>query len=333
MGHSLNRAVRLSGTLGIVTLSLLIGASIAQAAGEYEHNDTRDTAYGPLAGGTWYEASFETDNDVDWYKFYIKTYSQMDFAAGITKEVGCCYDTASLELTDKDGGNVDYLYSGELNKVNHLYLTLPAGRYYVKVEQDAGAGTGDHYKFRIDPASALTTNVECGEAIVAKESVVPLLTEAEAELAKKNERLAPKVMAVEGAETELGLASGKAKHLRAKLKFLRAHRPHLGKKHHRRGHPGSRSQRHLRAAISRVYFHRHHTRFWRRYFRWHGKIEHLTKRLGEVRGEVRDAVSKVNGAKKSLGPGAEERAGLEATIGQRQHEIRDAEGQIATHCS
>ncbi len=285
---------RFGAVLGVVVLVLLMLGASARAAGEYEPNDSRDTAFGPLAGGTWYEATFETDNDVDWYKFYIKTYSQMDFSAGITKEVGCCYDTASLELSDKDGHHIDYLYSGELNKVNHLYLTLPAGRYYIKVE---GYDTGDHYKFRIDPATSITTDMECGEAIVAKESVVPLLAEAQKDLGKNAERLGPKVEAVHAAKKELRNASTKAKRLRRKLKYLRKHRP------------GGR-----------------------RHFRWSRKIGRIRAKLRGVRSEVRSAVTKVNDAKEARKPIWEERAGLEAATGQRQQEINNAEGKIAAHC-
>lgn len=283
--------------LGIVVLALLMLEGSAWAAGEYEPNDSRDTAFGPLAGGTWYEAGFETTNDVDWFKFYIKTYSQMDFSAGMVKDESCCEnDRAYLELFDKDGKRVDNLYSGHLNEVNHLYLTLPAGRYYIEVQPDEGY-PGDRYKIRIDPASSITTDVECGEAIVARESVVPLLAEAQKELEKSIAKLAPKVEAVHEAKKELRHASKKAKRLKQKMKYLR--------KHHPRG---------------------------RRHFRWSRKVGRIRAKLRGVRSEVRSAVTKVNDAKEARKPIWEERTGLEAATGQRQQEINDAEGKIAAHC-
>lgn len=209
--------------LSVVALALLALSSNALAAGEYEPNDSRETAYGPLAGGTWYTASFETDNDVDWYVFYIKTYSQMDFSAGMVAGKNSESD-AYLKLYDKDGKSVDSFYSGHVNEVRHLYLTLTPGRYYFEIERSGY--TGDSYKFDIEPATAITTSRECGEAIVAKNAVTPQLDEVNQDLVKKTEELAVKTTAVHEAKGDLGRASKKAQRLRAKVKRLRRlHRP------------------------------------------------------------------------------------------------------------
>jgi hypothetical protein len=176
-----------------------------------------------LAGGTWYTASFETDNDVDWYVFYIKAYSQMDFSAGMVSGKNSESD-AYLALYDKDGKRVNSFYSGHVNEVRHLYLTLTPGRYYFEIERSGY--TGDSYKFRIDPAASITTSRECGEAIVAKDAVTPQLTEVNQEVAKKNEELAAKATVVHEAKKDLNQASKKAQRLRAKVKRLRRlHRP------------------------------------------------------------------------------------------------------------
>jgi len=217
------RAWTVGMVVGVVILSLLMLGSSARAAGEYEPNDSRDTSYGPLAGGTWYTAMFETDNDVDWYVFYIKTYSQMDFSAGMVKDCSGCGDQARLALYDKDGKYVDSFFSGYLNQINHLYLTLTPGRYYIEVDY---VETGNSYKFRIDPATSITTSRECGEAIVAKDAVTPQLAEVNQEVAKKNEELAAKATVVHEAKKDLSQASKKAQRLRAKVKRLRRlHRP------------------------------------------------------------------------------------------------------------
>lgn len=207
-----------------LAVMLTFGAS-ARAAGEYEPNDSRDTAYGPLAGGTWYTATFETDNDVDWYVFYIKSYSQMDFSAGVVSSSESCCPHAGLNLYDKDGKSIDSLYSGGLNEVNHLYLTLTPGRYYLEAENYGY--TGDRYKFSIEPAASITTSRECGEAIVAKDSVGSELDETNQELAKKSEALAVKAAAVHEAKKDLRHAGKKVRRLRAKVKRLRR-RPRFG---------------------------------------------------------------------------------------------------------
>jgi hypothetical protein len=177
--------------LSIVVCLLLLGvcSPVAWAAGEYELNDTRDTAFGPLSGGVPYTATFETENDNDWYVFYIKTYSQMDFSASAVGASTC--NRADFDLLDKDGKQINGFDSGFLNETEHLMVTLPAGRYYFEVQSNDFAGcNGDRYTFRIDPAAAITPSRDCGEAIVAKESVGPQLAKVAGELAKNSEKLA-----------------------------------------------------------------------------------------------------------------------------------------------
>jgi hypothetical protein len=80
MGH-LQRKVKRAGWSGLVLiLALLAGAPVAFASGEYEPNDTFDTATG-LAGETDYNATFETDNDEDWFVFYLSRPAQVDVSA------------------------------------------------------------------------------------------------------------------------------------------------------------------------------------------------------------------------------------------------------------
>ena len=209
-------------TLCVVLLSLAALSSSARATSEYEPNDSRETAYGPLAGGTWYTAGIETINDVDWYVFYIKTYSQVEFSA--TAAPGGA-SGSDFSLYDKDGRDYGYSeedFSAPDEEVDRLALTMTPGRYYLKVD----GGQGARYKFRIDPAASITTSRECGEAIVAKDLVAPQLAEVTQELAKKNEEVAAKGAAVHEAKQDLGRASKKAQRLKAKLKRLvRLHRP------------------------------------------------------------------------------------------------------------
>lgn len=211
------RAVHMTVGVVLCLLAALSYVPAAQAAGEYEPNDTREAAYGPLAGGTDYTATFETDNDVDWYVFYIKTYSQMDFSATHVKEntQDNCY--AGIELLDKDGKEIDSFSPGPVNQVFHLRLTMNPGRYYLAV----GGCTGDRYRFRIDPAASITTSRECGEAIVAKDAVAPLLATVNEDLAKNGEALATTAQAVHEAKRQLRRASKKAQRLKKRLKQIK----------------------------------------------------------------------------------------------------------------
>lgn len=164
----------------------------ARAANEYELNDIRETAYGPLAGGTDYTATRETDNDVDWYLFYVKTYSQVDFSATmVSYGSGCEGSYTYFSLYDKDGNYVDAnsLDAGAINRTEHLFLTMTPGRYYLRINETSYC-TGERYRFRIDPAAALTTSRECGEAIVAKDAIAPQLAEVTAELKENDQALA-----------------------------------------------------------------------------------------------------------------------------------------------
>src|ERR1044072_4440760 len=72
--------------LVVVGLLLLTLGASARAASEYEPNDSRETAFGPVAGGTWYTAGIDTVNDYDWYMFYVKTYSQVEFQATVAEK-------------------------------------------------------------------------------------------------------------------------------------------------------------------------------------------------------------------------------------------------------
>lgn len=221
---SANRSQTFCVIFGVVVLLLLTLGASAWATSEYEPNDSRETAYGPLAGGTWYTAGIDTVNDDDWYLFYVKTYSQIEFQA--TAAAGSS-GSSYFYIYGKDGEEIDTGCCGaalftEGEEVDRLPLTMTPGRYYLQV----GGSQGARYKFRIDPATSITTSRECGEAIVAKELVAPQLADVNQELAKNAEALATKAAAVHEAKQDLGRASKKAQRLRAKVKRLhRLHRP------------------------------------------------------------------------------------------------------------
>lgn len=278
--------------------------AIAQAAGEYEPNDGRDNAYGPLAGGTEYTATFETANDTDWYVFYVKTYSQMDVSAEKISNVEEFCEFSTVQLYDKDGNVVR---SGSTNMssglaTNHIHVTLSPGRYYFQALRDQ-ACVGDRYRFRIEPASAITTSQDCGEAIVTRETVTPLVGPLNEKLARNGESLAEKVQSVNEAKKRLRHAAKKAQRLHRKTKRLEKQlrkRKRLGNRAARR----RMSKRHLA----------------------------LRRKLVQLQAETRRARDRLNEAKAARSPVWSEKVNLEALSQQYQRELSGAEGQIASSC-
>ena len=280
-------------------LTLLVFASSAPATGEFEPNDTRDTAYGPLEGGTPYTATFDTENDVDWYVFYVKTYSQMDFSATLVKSEH--NNSFLVELLNKDGSYVHDFYSGEVNETRHLLYTLNPGRYYLKI--NGAYRTKDVYRLQIDPASAITANRECGEAIVSREDVDPQLAKVTGEIGKVNEKLAKPNERV--ASDEASLAALNRKREKFLVKWKRAvHK--LARNHRLRGYLRHRRTRSLNAS--------------KRSF---------NRRLNSEKSSVKKKLAKDQEAQAKV---LEQRSGLETVEAQNKSALSSAESQIAAHC-
>ena len=87
-------------TIGLVLASALataagLGATASEAGAQtYEPNDSYITASGPLAAGTSYSAGTETDNDEDYYYFYVPQRMQMFFNLTTTHAVD--YDDGDI---------------------------------------------------------------------------------------------------------------------------------------------------------------------------------------------------------------------------------------------
>ena len=194
------RTVRLWVAACFIGLTVLVFASAARAAGEFEPNDSRETAYGPLSGGKVYTGTFETENDYDWYLFYVKTYSQVEISGSMLPGSYCQGSIRYVELLDGDGQEIRTFEIGATNEIGRLNITLDPGRYYLMFRNRWSECDGDRYNFRIDPAAAITSSRECGEAIVARNAVGPLLAETTAKLTKNTEKLNEKVQAVRKAK-------------------------------------------------------------------------------------------------------------------------------------
>jgi hypothetical protein len=280
-------------------LALLVFSSSASATGEFEPNDTRETATGPLEGGKTYSATFETENDVDWYLFYVKTYSQMDFSATMTKS--CGYH-AGFELRDLDGKPINFFSAGSVNQTNHLLLTLNPGRYYFEVIYDSECPK-DTYSFQIDPAAAITPNRECGEAIVSKEAVGPQLAKVAGELSKNSEKLAKPSEEVKADEASLSALDKRWE------KFLVGWKSavrRLTRNHRLRGYVRRQRMRSLLAEKRRT-----------------------NLRLKAQKDSARRKLASVQAAQAKV---LEQRAGLQAVEAQNKTTLSQAEAQIAAHC-
>lgn len=273
-------------------------SSNAWATGEFEPNDNRDTAYGPLEGGMPYTATFETDNDVDWYVFYVKTYSQMDFSATMVSATES-FHRAFLELRDKDGHFLDSFASGYLNQTEHLLLTLNPGRYYLEVE----GSTKDTYRLQIDPAAAITANRECGEAIVSKESVGPTLAKVAGELAKNSEALTGPSKEVKADEARL---AGFDKHWE---EFLIQWKSAVRRLKHRHGISGYVRRQRMRSLLS--------------------SKRRTNLRLQSLTDSARQELAKDQKAQAKV---LEQRASLQAVESQAKSTQSQAEAQIVAHC-
>lgn len=158
-----------------------VGASTVPAAafatGEYEPNDSLSTAFGPLAGGLDYAATFETENDGDWYRFYVRNYSQVELSA-VTLDYRCqsSNNVMTIRLRDGDGKNLRFFYLPSSvrreGEVARLRLTLDAGRYFITATHD-GFCEQTVYRIRVDPGMAITPSQACGEGILLRNNTLP----------------------------------------------------------------------------------------------------------------------------------------------------------------
>ncbi|MGK2954132.1 MAG: hypothetical protein ACSLFI_00415 [Solirubrobacterales bacterium] len=65
------RVGRITGILLATFVALMVATAGAEAAGEFEPNDSRGTPAGPMVPGSTINATIETHHDSDWYKFYV----------------------------------------------------------------------------------------------------------------------------------------------------------------------------------------------------------------------------------------------------------------------
>jgi hypothetical protein len=177
----------------IAVLASLSGASGA-AAQVYEPNDSFIAGFGPVAAGTTYSAATETDNDEDYYFFYVPQRTQMFFnlTATNTADSWIC-----AQVTRQTHSGYSYVDDTELGvpegHTQTAAVTLDRGKYFFIVGQEC-TDAGETYTIRIDPPGATSTYEPfAAECAAAHEPVVTAgteLTTAKAALSKAKRRLA-----------------------------------------------------------------------------------------------------------------------------------------------
>ncbi|MDQ3725698.1 MAG: hypothetical protein M3335_07400 [Actinomycetota bacterium] len=132
-------------SLAIVVIALLSAALApgAMAQPAYEPNDSLLTAYGPLANNSSYVGADETENDVDFFYFYVTTPSTAQLTFTITNlGGGSGYENEiNAMVTNSHGYRISFIGDPEIADYATKSITLEAGKYYVEVWGDGGYGS------------------------------------------------------------------------------------------------------------------------------------------------------------------------------------------------
>lgn len=149
---------------GAVLAAMTLLLAPASASGQaYEPNDTSEQASGPLVGGQDYTASKETQNDVDFYYFNTPGQVQLDIAVtGLNAQCSRSFDSLRLLAFDGaflSGDPTAYVtYDSSTGpQTTHILYTAPSSKQYVLKAYLPASPSGCQYRFRIDPASAVTS--------------------------------------------------------------------------------------------------------------------------------------------------------------------------------
>ncbi|HEX5989375.1 MAG TPA: hypothetical protein VFY75_04085 [Solirubrobacterales bacterium] len=130
----------------IAALLMLFAADRASAQPPFEPNDSLLTAAGPLANNTTYTAADETENDVDYFYFYVTTPSTAQLTFTLTNLGGGFSEPYVWgEITESHGYEIAELESVRAANYDTTSISLEAGKYYFRVQ--GGSGYGASYKF------------------------------------------------------------------------------------------------------------------------------------------------------------------------------------------
>jgi bacillolysin/thermolysin len=104
-----------------------VGVGGSTATDNYEPNDTRTAAYGPIASGTTYDSYIYTSNDVDYYYFDIAS------TGTITVTLSNLAGDYDLYLYNAAGTLLKSSLNGSTTNESITYSAAATGRYYVRV--------------------------------------------------------------------------------------------------------------------------------------------------------------------------------------------------------
>lgn len=183
---------------GVALISLLLAglmaASASAAQPPYEPNDSLLTAYGPLTINQTYTAAIETENDLDYFYFYVTTPSTAQVTITL-KSLGGPENAAGTYLGlenaqgDGIGEDADVGQAGQTSTINQ---TLSAGKYLVKVGPNGRYGAS--YSFTTAGTEGAFGEyapiaAQCAAATAGVSAIQAPLATAQAKFKKAGQRL------------------------------------------------------------------------------------------------------------------------------------------------
>ena len=162
----------------------------------FEPNDSFNSAYGPLVAGTTYSGGFETENDADYFYFYLPTLTQVQYQL-ITPSGNGFYNAARIYHAFLDGSTtVESYLEVSQGSTGTGAVTLERGKYFAVVcsgSDCSDAETGDGYSFKLLPTGITSTYepfaAECAAARLPAQAAASTLALAETKLVKASSKL------------------------------------------------------------------------------------------------------------------------------------------------
>jgi hypothetical protein len=131
-----NRELALATVAGVCAfLALCVPASAAQPP--YEPNDSLLTAYGPLGLNQTYNAAIETENDSDYFYFYVTAAAGSQVKLTIKNLGGGNYLNLYLEDSHGEETHSVGVYNGA-GDYEILNISLDPAKYFVQVKGEEG---------------------------------------------------------------------------------------------------------------------------------------------------------------------------------------------------
>jgi len=123
-------------------------APIANAVGEFEPNDNQRTAAGPLVLLQTYSATMETENDLDYFKFYVAEGSaQTSFLATKTSSSDQ-FASMRMELVDSGGMVLTRNEFGRRGATGEITYSVGPGKYFLRFTPSSWYGPMG-YEFQV----------------------------------------------------------------------------------------------------------------------------------------------------------------------------------------